>query len=294
MLERYRPKYFKHVRALAERQPEFDYLKGIIKAHTRDHAPGGVWVWRATRVKHKLQAQARPPIVAICGMAYLNRADAWLYGMRVDDRCRGLGIATRLTRELFRIAAETGHTWVGLDALNRSHKAPVFRITEKLGMKLEGIYATAGFWNLPTRFRMPRLTPASWIPGRWKRAGVRVMFHEQYPRWLWSRIRLARESGGQGRGLGSEPVQIVRRKYGNVERTSVNLLVLPESLRSVLTQLLAYGAGRKRRLVINYPQEWTPQLRRAARALAPELKIGRNCFFFSWRIYGKELRRRDT
>jgi GNAT superfamily N-acetyltransferase len=290
MLECYRPEYFRQVKAFADRQPEFDYLGGIIKAHTRDRVPGGVWVWRATKVKHKLQVQDRPPIVAICGMAYLNRADAWLYGMRVDDRCKGLGIATRLTRELFRIAAETGHTWVGLDTLNHSRKAPVFRITEKLGMNLEGIYATAGFWNLPTRFRMPRLTRASRIPDRWKWSGVRVMFHEQYPRWLWSRIRLARGIGGQGRWLSNEPVQIVRRKYGRIERTSINLLVRPRDLKSVLARLLAFGAGRKRGLVINYPQDWTPELRRAARLLVPELKIGRNCFFVSWRIYGKELR----
>ena len=140
MIAPYRSEFFPQIAAFANRQLEFDYLQGIIRAHTEQHAPGGIWVW-----------MDRDPgtIAAICGMAYLNRDDAWLYGMRVDERFKGAGIATRFTRELIRRAAKSGRTWIGLDTLNHPRKAPVFRIMEKLSMRHEATFATCVFWNLP-------------------------------------------------------------------------------------------------------------------------------------------------
>jgi hypothetical protein len=230
-------------------------------------------------------------------MALLNRRDAWLYGMRVDPRFRNTGVATRLTRALFRLARQRGRTWIGLDALNHPRKAPVFRIAEKLGMRLEGIYATAGFSDLPRSCTtLHALRPTLQAPGVGRKAlGVRrhalnwtggepVMFHEQYPRWLWSRIGLAR-----GCVLpGGSPVQIVRRRYRGRLRTSINLLAEPEDLTSTLAGLLRFAAGRGRSLVINYPAAWTSRLRAAARRLGvPKPK----CFFVAWRIYGRRLKR---
>ena len=232
-------------------------------------------------------------VVAICGVAYLNRRDAWLYGMRVDPGFKGQGVATHLTRALFGIARKSGRTWIGLDTMNSPRKAPVFRITEKLGMKLEGIYATAGFRDLPrnpglSRFRensglspfplrkggaVPRVLAA--VPGisrpgvvrgnslpDWT-GGQRVMFHEQYPLWLWSRIGLARGSLLPG----GTPVQIVRRRYGGRLRTSVNLLAEPADLMSTLAELLRFAASRGKSLVINYPADWTSRMRAASRRL---------------------------
>jgi GNAT superfamily N-acetyltransferase len=294
VLERYLPRHLPEVRAFAQHQPEFDYLLGIIKAHTREHVPGGVWVWREPKCQTGRTCRTSHTsgrIVAICGMAYLNRRDAWLYGMRVDPEFKGQGRATQLTRALFGIARKSGRTWIGLDTMNSPRKAPVFRITEKLGMKLEGIYATAGFRDLPRR--NPRDNPC--FPRRkagqsrvsslsdWT-GGQRVMFHEQYPRWLWSRIGLAR-----GHLLpDGTPVQIVRRRYGGRLRTNVNLLAKPADLTSALAELLKFAAGRGKGLVINYPAGWT----RRMRAAACRLKVPKTrSFFVAWRIYGKDLKK---
>jgi hypothetical protein len=109
------------------------------------------------------------------------------------------------------------------------------------------------------------------------------MFHEQYPRWLWSRIGLARGSVLPD----GTPVQIVRRRYGGRFRTSVNLLAEPADLTSTLAELLKFAVGRGRGLVINYPADWTPRMRAAARRLkVPKAK----CFFVAWRVYGRRLR----
>ena len=304
MLEPYRPGHFAKVKSFARSLPEFDYLLGVIKAHTREHVPGGVWVWREEQGPG---VRGQGPVVAVCGMAYLNRRDAWLYGMRVDPRHKDAGIATRLTRELFRIARQNGHTWIGLDTLNHPRKASVFRIAEKLGMKLEGIYATAGFRDLPrnpglSRFRensglspfplrkggaVPRISRPKAVTGNslsdWS-GGQRVMFHEQYPRWLWSRIGLARGSLLPD----GTPVQIVRRRYGGRFRTSVNLLAEPADLTSAIAELLRVATGRGKGLVINYPADWTPRMRAASRRLkVPTAKR----FFVAWRIYGKKLKK---
>lgn len=250
-------------------------------------------------------------------MAYLNRRDAWLYGMRVDPGCKGQGIATRLTEALFEIARRSGRTWIGLDTLNHPRKAPVFRITEKLGMKLEGIYATASFRDLPeprggpvvtwpsgqVKHKAPKTVPGispaacrrplatdrrTPTTGQWS-GGQPVMFHEQYPRWLWSRIGLAR---GVVLPDGT-PAQVVRRRYGPPAgraggrlRTSVNLLAEPADLTATLAGLLKFAAGRGRSLVINYPAGWTARIRAAARRLkVPTAKR----FFVAWRIYGRRL-----
>jgi RimJ/RimL family protein N-acetyltransferase len=350
VLEAYHPGHFSEIKSFAERQPEFDYLLGIIRAHTREHVPGGVWVWRE---EPGPGVRGQGSVVAVCGMALLNRRDAWLYGMRVDPRFRNTGVATRLTRALFRLARQSGRTWIGLDTLNHPRKAPVFRIAEKLGMKLEGIYATAGFSDLPeprdqrnsecgmqiSEFRERTTTedsedhrghrgklnpcslcsPCCFLCGsvvdslRNRHSAIRngvtgtpegeavpkaqplnpaadwtggepVMFHEQYPRWLWSRVGLAR---GSVLPDGS-PVQIVRRRYRGRLRTSINLLAEPDDLTSTLAELLRFAAGRGRSLVINYPAVWTSRLRAAARRLGvPKPKR----FFVAWRIYGRRLKR---
>jgi GNAT superfamily N-acetyltransferase len=311
VLEAYHPGHFSEIKSFAERQPEFDYLLGIIRAHTREHVPGGVWVWRE---EPGPGVRGQGAVVAVCGMALLNRRDAWLYGMRVDPRFRNTGVATRLTRALFRLARQRGRTWIGLDTLNHPRKAPVFRIAEKLGMRLEGIYATAGFSDLPeprnqknsecgmqiSEFRIhhsairngvtgtpegeavPKAQPLN--PAADWTGGEPVMFHEQYPRWLWSRVGLAR---GSVLPDGS-PVQIVRRRYRGRLRTSINLLAEPDDLTSTLAELLRFAAGRGRSLVINYPAVWTSRLRAAARRLGvPKPKR----FFVAWRIYGRRLKR---
>ncbi len=284
------------MKAFAQHQPEFDYLLGIIKAHTKEHVPGGVWVWREQESPTGRTCRTGPTsgrILAICGMAFLNRRDAWLYGMRVDPGFKGQGVATHLTRALFCIARKSGRTWIGLDTMNSPRKAPVFRITEKLGMKLEGIYATAGFRDLsrdPKSVLSDMSDPSDWGEEQPRVAslsdwtgGQRVMFHEQYPLWLWSRIGLARGSLLPG----GTPVQIVRRRYGGRLRTSVNLLAEPADLTSTLAELLRFAVGRGKGLVINYPAGWTSRMRAAARRLkVPTEKR----FFVAWRIYGKDLK----
>jgi len=292
VLEVYRPEHFDQVKAFARRQSNFGYVKEIIKAHSEQGYPGGCWVWRV-----------RGPVVAFCGMLYLNPDDAWLYGMRVDDRFKGKGVATRFTRGLFRIARAAGRTWAGLNTLDHRKPAPVFRIAEKLDMKLESIHATDPFWRLPRRFNPPRLRRMKGIFDHYVALGQKTIFHER-PGWLWSRLIPARkrwvnQSGFRLQGLPDQqtglPIHVVRHP---IERNgknwfrlvSVNLFDRSADSRQLLESLLGYAGGKHRGLVINYPAEWKHELRRAARELVPTLKRGRNCWFTTWRIYGKELK----
>jgi GNAT superfamily N-acetyltransferase len=286
MTERYRPGYFPQVKAFAASQPEFDYLRAIIRAHTEDRSPGGIWIWKE-----------RSKVAAICGMAYPNADDAWLYGMRVDDRFKGKGIATRLTRELFRVAAASGRTWVGLDTLNHPRKAPIFRITEKLGMKLEGIHGTACFGDLPRRFKLPRPVRMEFIFAYWQTQGIEVMLHQCYPRWIWSRLMLerARRVDREGFFLDDVPAHIVRAPpdQEGIRRTVINAFDRPADFRSFLSAALGFAVGPKRSLVIHHPAKWTSGLETAARRLVPGLRRRKNCDFTAWRIYGKDIKAPD-
>jgi hypothetical protein len=285
MLEHYEPEHFDQVKAFARRLPNFDYVKEIIRVHTKQHRPGGCYAWTV-----------RKQVVAFCAVAYLNPDDAWLWGMRVDDQFKSKGIATRFTRELFRIAARDGRTWAGLNTLDHRRPAPVFRVAEKLGMRLESIHATDPFWNLRTRrLTRPRLKRMPDIFTHYLSRGEKTIFHEG-PGWCWSRLLPDRQdwvnrNGFQVSGL---PVHVHNQGYkgtGKKRRhhVTVNLLDRPDDFRDVLGSVLAYAVGRGHGVTINYPAAWKQELRRAARELVPSLKRGRNCWSTVWRIYGKSL-----
>jgi RimJ/RimL family protein N-acetyltransferase len=300
MIAPYRSEFFSQIAAFARRQPEFDYLQGIIRAHTEQHAPGGIWVWKDEATGPGTKNEERGTVVAVCGMAYLNRDDAWLYGMRVDDRFKGAGIATRFTGELIRRATKSGRTWVGLDTLNHARKAPVFRIMEKLGMRHEATFATCLFWNLPRRFQVHRSSPfpvvlpqATDIFGHWQGLGVGHMFHELYPRWVWTRLLASRRRiiNQDGYLICGVPLHLVSSEQIAVSgtRTQVNWFTRPPDFAPILSQLFGYASGKDRLLVINCPAEWAVEIRRTARRLIPELKLRKNCDFATWRVYGKTL-----
>src|SRR5512136_594909 len=99
MISRCRPSDFCAVAAFARSQPEFDYLKAIIRAHTVRHSPGGVYVWREEtgdrrpgtddrrRTRDRRLITDKPSAVsrlrsiaprAICGLAHINSHDSWL------------------------------------------------------------------------------------------------------------------------------------------------------------------------------------------------------------------------
>ena len=136
MFHAYRPADFPAVAAFARRQPEFEYLKAIIRMHEEARVRGARAVWRESN-----------RVIAFCAVAFPNPRDAWLYGMRVDDRFKGQGIATRLTRALFGLARQAGRTWVALDTKDVASKAPVFRICDRLGMTHLATHATTMLWN---------------------------------------------------------------------------------------------------------------------------------------------------
>ena len=285
MLEPYRPEFFAEVSASARRQPEFDYLRAIIKAHREDRLPGDCWVWRT-----------RGRISAFCALAYLNRGDAWLYGMRVNDEFKGQGIATRLTRRLFGVARAAGRTWVALDTKDVPSKAPVFRICTKLGMRHKHSCATAMLWNLPGHFRPPRLRPMPGMFAHLQKLGVPTILEQRSPLWRWSRLLPGRRQRVNRHGfvIAGLPVLIEHDKAavqpGRPSRWTVaNLYDRPPDFRGLVSSLSGLAAGGKDGLVVNYPAEWQRELRRAAAVAVPGLKFGRNCFFGAWRIYAKHL-----
>jgi GNAT superfamily N-acetyltransferase len=273
MFDEYRPADFAAVAAFARRQPEFDYLQAIIRAHEEGRVRGAYAVWReAGRV------------VAFCAVAFPNQRDAWLYGMRVDNRFKKQGIATRLTRALFGLARQAGRTWAGLDTKDIASKAPVFRICNRLGMTHLTTHATTMLWNIKPGFARPRLEPA---PGPWPRAGgARLMMRQQFPLWIWQRpapeTRLSYIAGAR---------VSVEYDVGSGRRWAVvNAFERPPDTRTFVHSLLGLAHGRHRGLVLVSPAAWQPALRRTARALVPRLARGVNSSFDAWRIYGRRLK----
>jgi GNAT superfamily N-acetyltransferase len=282
--ERYTPADFGELNRFARSQPEFDYLLAIIKAHVEKRHPGDCWIWRR-----------RGRVVAFCALAFVNRDDAWLYGMRVDDELKGRGIATKLTRRLFDVARECGRSWVGLDTKDDPAKAPVFSICAKLGMRREGTYATAMFWNLGKRTR-PRLVPRSGTYERLQELRVPVILQQRFPLWFWCRVIPARRTAVNrgGFSLAGLPALASRDtavdSEGHTRRwTVLNLFDRPADMKTSLGQTLGLATGRSNGLVINYPVQWMRELRSEAYALVPELRPRKTCHFDAWRIYGKRL-----
>ncbi|MFO7675769.1 MAG: GNAT family N-acetyltransferase [bacterium] len=283
-LERYRPELFPEVEAFAKRLKWFGYVRGIIRWHLDEGAPGSLWVWRRRR-----------RLVAFCGVQHLNRRDAWLYGMRVAADVQGRGIARRFTAALVDVCREAGLSWVGINTYLYRRPSPVYRIAGRLGMRLEATDATDSFWDLPAIAGGPR--PRR-LPGgyrHWRESGRRVIFHE-HPGWLWSRIgphtRVRVEAGGCR--VAGVPAHIVRHGYiagpeNRYRSTTVNLFDRPADFREVLPSLIAAGRGGRASLTLNYPFAWASELRRAARELVPGLRPGRNCWKSAWRVYGKDL-----
>jgi GNAT superfamily N-acetyltransferase len=287
MLEAYRPEYFDTVKAFARRQPNFGYVREIIRYHTKDEMPGGCWVWRKDK-----------DILAFCGMAYLNRDDAWLYGMRVDDRCKGQGIASKFTRELYKIARAAGRTWAGLNTLDHRKPAPVFRIAEKLGMHLHAVHATDPFWSLPRRFKPRRLKRRRNILHHFAKAGNTTLFRVR-PAWTWIRLlpKRRQEIDRHGFQVAGIPVYVERHgpiqdRWGRFYPVTVNFYDRPADFKPLLEALFGYAAGKRHGVTLNYPAEWKREVRLAAKELVPGLKRGKNWWPTAWRIYGKELSRR--
>lgn len=88
MLEEYRPAYYKEVRSFAHKLENFFYIRLIIDVHATGRIPGKCLVWREDG-----------RIVAFAAVAWPNRDDAWMWGMRVDPRFQNRGVATRFTRQ---------------------------------------------------------------------------------------------------------------------------------------------------------------------------------------------------
>jgi len=272
MFDEYRPADFPAVAAFARRQPEFNYLQAIIRAHAEGRVRGRCRVWREAG-----------RIVAFCAMAYPTRRDAWLYGMRVSDRFRGQGIATRLTRALFGMARQAGRTWVALDTKNVASKAPVFRICDRLGMTHISTHATTMFWDIEPGFAPPRLEPA---PGPWPRSrDARVMMRQQFPLWIWQRPRAESRLFYVAGARASVEYDVHRgRRWA-----AIDAFERPQDTRAFLSGLLGLATGPRRGVVLVSPATWQPALRRAARVLVPVLKRGVNSNFDAWRIYGRRL-----
>jgi predicted GNAT family acetyltransferase len=203
--------------------------------------------------------------------------------MRVDDRFRGQGIATRLTRALFGLARQAGRDWIALDTKNVASKAPVFRICDRLGMTHVTTHATTMLWNVGPGFAAPELRPA---PGSWPRTDdTRLMMRQRFPLWIWVRAapgtRLSRLAGVR--------VHVEHDTGGGRRWTVVNAFERPPDTTAFLRDLLGLAQGRNRGVVLVTPAAWLPALRRAARGLAPGLRHGQDSSFDAWRIYGRRL-----
>ena len=266
------------VARFARRLPNFGYLKTIARLHLDEKRPGGCYVWRA---------EGR--IAAFCGLNYLNPDDAWLYGMRVAPSFHDRGIATRFTRALIKTAGRDGRSWVGLNTTDRPSHRPVFRIAERLGMKLEGIYCNDGFWSLRRRLARPRLRRHPDIFGEFLKQGRTTVFHDT-PGWFWSRLLPARREWVNASGylLQDVPVHVTHRTHPERRKSAtINLLDLPPDPKLLLASLLAFAQGRNS-IVVNYPLEWKRTVRSAWRELVPTLH--RNHHYVSAeRVYGKYL-----
>jgi RimJ/RimL family protein N-acetyltransferase len=279
MLEPFTRAMWPEVARFARRLPNFDYLKTIVRLHLDEKRPRGCFVWRA---------QGR--VAAFCGLIFLNSDDAWLYGMRVAPAFRDRGIATRFTRELTKIAASDGRSWVGLNTSDQPSHRPVFRIAEKLGMRLEGVYCNDGFWSLRSRRAVPRLRRHPDIFGEFLNQGRTTIFHDTGG-WFWSRLLPARRDWVDANGfiLEGVPVHIMRLARPQRGRSAtVNLLQLPPDPRPLLARLLVFAQGRNW-LVVNYPQEWKRTVRPAWKELAPTLRRNQHYHAGAERVCGKSL-----
>jgi hypothetical protein len=70
----------------------------------------------------------------------------------------------------------------------------------------------------------------------------------------------------------------------------VNLFDRPPDFDAFVPRLLALVPKRGRAVVV-YPIEMAREFRRAARAAIPKLKQNHGCWFSTWRIYGKQLKK---
>ncbi len=272
MFHAYRPADFPAVAAFARRQPEFEYLKAIIRMHEEARVRGARAVWRESN-----------RVIAFCAVAFPNPRDAWLYGMRVDDRFKGQGIATRLTRALFGLARQAGRTWVALDTKDVASKAPVFRICDRLGMTHLATHATTMLWNSGLGFVRPRLEPAH---GPWPHTGARLVMRQRFPLWIWERPA----AGPRLSLLAGARVLVEYDVCPGRRWAVVNAFERPQDTRAFVRGLLGLAHGRRRGVVLVSPAAWQPALRRAARALVPGLVRGVDSSFDAWRIYGRRLK----
>jgi RimJ/RimL family protein N-acetyltransferase len=279
MLEPFTRDLWPEVVRFARRLPNFDYLKTIVRLHLDEKRPGGCYVWRD---------EGR--IAAFCGLNYLNPDDAWLYGMRVAPSFHNRGIGTRFTRALIATAGRDGRSWVGLNTSDQPSHRPVFRIAEKLGMKLEGIYCNDGFWSLRRRLAVPRLRHHPDIFEEFLKQGRTTIFHDT-PGWFWSRLLPARREWVNANGyvLQGVPLHITRRAHPEHKKSAtINLLELPPDPKRLLAGLLAFARGRNW-VVVNYPLEWKRTVRSARQELVPTLRRNHNYYSSAERVYGKYL-----
>jgi len=276
-LERYRPEQFAEVERFARRLKWFDYVKHIIKWHAEEGLPGDCWVWRH-----------RGRLVAFCGLRWLNRQDAWLYGMRVAKDVQNRGIARRFTGELFRVARDAGRTWAGINTYHYPGRpSPVYAIAARLGMKLEAVHAVDGFGDLPASVRGPRPRRMTGVQRHFTDLGEKVLFVNDRG-WLWMRMLEQRRQqvdrgGFSVRGV---PFHVARYKGGGI---AVNLFDRPRDFGTVIPSILMRAVGRRRWVAVSYPAAWSREFRRAVRGSVRGLETGKNYWPSAWRIYGKYL-----
>jgi len=279
MLEPFTRAFWPEVARFARRLPNFGYLKTIVRLHLDEERPGGCYVWRA---------EGR--IAAFCGLNYLNPDDAWLYGMRVTSSFHNRGIGTRFTRALIKTARRDGRTWVGLNTSDHPSHRPVFRIADRLGMKLEGIYCNDGFWSLRRRLTVPRLRHHPDIFDEFLKRGRTTIFHST-PGWFWSRLLTARREWVNANGyvLQGVPVHVTYATHPKRQKSAtINLLELPPEPGRLLAGLLAL-AQRRNWIVVNYPLEWKRTVQSTWRELVPNLRRNHNHYRSAERVYGKRL-----
>jgi GNAT superfamily N-acetyltransferase len=284
VIERYRPEDFRAVRAFAGKLDNFFYVRLIIREHLERRRPGACYVWREDG-----------RIVAFSAIAYLNPDDAWLWGMRVDPAYHGRGVATRFTREQFRIVRQSGRSWAGLNTLDSRKPKATFRVMEKLGFRLEETQCDDVFWRRPRRLLPPRLGRFPGIINHFRRLGRRTVF---FCRDGWLNFRLAPARAAWldrfGRTLDGVPLAVIPypstdlkgRRYPVI---AVNLFDRPVDFGAFVPRLLALSP-KKGNIVLNYPAEWKRDVHRAARAAIPGLGQDHGMWASTWRIYGKRLR----
>jgi hypothetical protein len=166
----------------------------------------------------------------------------------------------------------------------------VFRVAEKLGMKLEGIFGNDVLSPLRRRFSYPRLKRHPDIFDEFLKHGRSTFFHDT-PGWFWSRTLPARRDWiNQGGYVAcGVPLHIDHRVHAKGEHsTTVSLLELPYDPKPLFSGLLAY-ARRRSWIVVNYPVEWKRKVRRTWRELIPSLRHGRRYYSGAERVYGKYL-----